>query len=244
MLDAHPGILCISSPLQPLAALWSCADRSGPLLETAYALGCQDVRDAFSNLILSFLEPAGHARGAARVAEATASNLLVFPQLGALFPHSPLIHVIRDARDVVASRLERGEPAGEGFGCNELAGGSSTPASEVCRARAFARQWVEAMAACPMKLADPALSRNYVPLRYEDLVRAPQATLAALFALIGEPLDCAAIPLRPAVAGDAMPGHGVGRWRQDLGQDLLGVVMEEAHQTLWALGYLPQEVSA
>ncbi len=242
MLDAHPGIVCVSSPLQSLAALWTCADRSGPLLETAYALRCQDVRNAFSNLILSFLEAAGRARGKSRVAEATASNLLVFPQLGALFPGSPLIHVIRDARDVVASRLERCGPAGEEFEHNGSVCEGSTPARSTCRARAFARQWVDAMAVCPMMLADPALSCNYVPLRYEDLVRAPQATLASLFASIGERFDSAAIPFRSAVAGDITPRHdSVGRWRQDLDQDLLGAVMDEAHRTLLELGYLPHE---
>ena len=105
MLDSHPRIACGPELkiIPSIARLWE--DMAGPLAPTLarYDTGPAEVAAMARGCILDPLERYRKKRGRARVAEKTPDNVLWFVHLARLFPASPLVHVIRDGRDVVSS---------------------------------------------------------------------------------------------------------------------------------------------
>jgi len=242
ILDTHPRIYCGTElrVVQALTTLWSSAEqRSQPLLATAYGVNSEGLRRIFVDLVLSFLKPAWQASGKPRVAEKTPFNVLVFPELRSLFPDSALVHVIRDVRDVVASRLERDNAALGGMRIDTVA-----------LARERAEEWVAAMAIRRRMLADNQLSRSYFEVRYEELVCSPSGVLEALFAFLGETFDPAVLDfhrIRRNVDGSEewsadsirrpIYASSCGRWRHALGAEELAAVLKVASPVLEELGY-------
>jgi hypothetical protein len=242
ILDTHPRIVCGTElrAVNALASLWSSADlHSGRMLHEAYALPPDSVRAVFSELILSFLLPSWKASGKPRIAEKTPSNILVFPELRQLFPDSPLIHVLRDVRDVVASRLERDrESAGAAF-------------DAVATARLRAREWATTMQIRRRMLEDANLASAYYELRYEDLVAQPENTLRGLFEFIGERFDPDVLGFHRVarnVSGTeewsaqavqrSIFKSSVGRWRTVLGRAEIEAIFDEAADASRELGYV------
>jgi hypothetical protein len=246
MLDTHPRIYCGTElrVVQALANLWSVARQSGqPLLSDAYLVDMPYLRRVFADLVLAFLEPGWRVSGKARVAEKTPSNLLAFPELRTLFPESPLIHVIRDGRDVVASRLER-----------DKASAVESHVDTVALAARRAQEWVEAMAIRKQIVSDPELSRGYFEVRYEALVRTPHTVLEKLFAFLGETFDAAVLSYHEVprnVSGTEewsaeavrrpIFESSIGRWHRTLGAPEQAAVLAVARDTLSELGYLDEE---
>jgi len=249
ILDTHPDIHCGTElrAVDALAALWNaCRDSVRPPLSEAYALPDPTLRPAFARLIMAFLRPAWDASGKPRVAEKTPWNLLVFPQLRELFPDSALVHVIRDGRDVVASRLEI-DRREAGAGELDTAG----------RARERALEWVAAMQLRRRMLADPGLAPAYYELRYESLVRDARATLVPLFEFVGVAFDDRVLRYHRVdrnVAGSEewsaasvqrpLYASSIGRWRASLGPVELAAVLDVAGPALRELGYLERGDSA
>ena len=241
VLDTHPRIFCGTElrAVHAVTNLFAAAQvHSGDLLRTSYGLSEQALADIFSELILSFFQPAWPASGKPRVAEKTPSNVLAFPQLRALFPESPLIHVIRDVRDVVASRLER----------DRASGGAAL--DTVTTARARAREWVDTMEVARWMQADPTRARAYFEVRYEALVQTPEQVLVPLFEFIGERFDPVVLQFHRVsrnVSGteewsaDAVRREiftsSIGRWRHTLSPAEVQAVVSEASQTMTELGY-------
>lgn len=241
ILDTHPRIFCGTElrAVNALASLWSSAEvHSGRTLAEAYALPAEAVRDIFVELILSFLRPAWTASGKPRVAEKTPSNISVFPELRRLFPHSPLVHVLRDVRDVVASRLER----------DRVSAGTSFDALATAGLRA--REWAETMGIRRRMLAVPDLNCAYHEIRYEDLVGNPEGTLVSLFDFIGERFDPAVLAFhrvsRNVSGTEEWSAEGVqrsiftssvGRWRTALTPAELHAIVQEAGEVSREVGY-------
>ena len=94
--------------------------------------------------------------------EKTPSNVYCFQNLAQTFPDVPLIHIIRDGRDVVCSLMKRGY--------NLFGAGS---------------RWLYDTL-CGIALRD---FDNYIEIKYEDLVSEPVATLKLLFRHLKIPFD-------------------------------------------------------
>jgi hypothetical protein len=241
VLDTHPRIFCGTElrAIHAVANLFAAAQaHSREVLQDSYALSEQALREIFAQLILSFFQPAWPASGKPRVAEKTPSNVLAFPHLRSLFPDSPLIHVIRDARDVVASRLER----------DRASGGAAI--DTVATARARAREWVETMQVGRWMQADPARAHAYREVRYEALVQTPERALVPLFEFLSERFDPVVLQFHRVprnVSGteewsaDAVRREiftsSIGRWRHALSPAEIEAVVSEAGQTMTELGY-------
>lgn len=241
ILDTHPRIYCGTElrVVQALTALWSSANSTGPVLAEAYGVDTGHLRQVFVDLILSFLLPAWQASGKARVAEKTPFNVLVFPELRCLFPDSPLVHVIRDVRDVVASRLER----------DRFAAGNS-PIDTAALAGVRAEEWVGTMAIRRRMLSDERLAQRYFEVRYEKLANSPHETLEALFDFLGERFDPAVLGFhrvsRNVDGSEEWSAEAVrrpifasscGRWRESLSGAEQAAVLHVARHDLEELGY-------
>jgi Sulfotransferase family len=242
MLDSHPNIHCGTElrVVHALANLWSAAQepQCAHTLRDFYGVDSRATRKIFADLVWSFLTPAWTASGKSRIAEKTPSNLLAFKALRQLFPESPLIHVIRDARDVVASRLERDRAS--------LTQGEGT----VQLAASRAQEWVDAMRLRDEIVADSQLASAYLEIRYESLVQTPKPTLERVFAFVGEQFDSRVLAFHEIernVAGTeewsaeavrkSLFTSSIGRWRSALGAAELEAVMTVAAGHLSALGY-------
>lgn len=246
ILDTHPRIFCGTElrVVPALTALWRTVEQNArPMLESAYAVDAERLRSIFAELVMSFLEPSWEASGKARVAEKTPFNILVFPELRRLFPDALLVHVIRDVRDVVASRLELDRAEAK-------AQSNDSFIDSVALARARAEEWVSAMAVRRRMLLQTGLSRAYFELRYEDLVGNPHSTLNALFTFLGECFDPAVLDYhrvdRNVEGSDEWSAEHVrrplfvsscGRWRNCLGAGELTSVLQVAGPVLAELGY-------
>jgi hypothetical protein len=248
ILDTHPQIFC-GTELRAVEALArlaeSCRATCPAEVALPYSLDEARIRAVFGRLIMDFLEPSWRASGKARVAEKTPSNLVVFPELRRLFPESALIHMIRDGRDVVASRLERDRAElGPGFDSVEMAG-----------LRAI--EWAAAMQFRRRLLGDEQVSRAYFEVRYEALVARPEAVLRPLFEFVGEGFD--PVVLSFATASREVEGvdewsagavrrpifaNSIGRWREALGRRELAAVLDVAAAELEQLGYGVAQVPA
>jgi protein-tyrosine sulfotransferase len=244
ILDSHPRIFCGTElrVIPSLAQLWRNAWESAarPLKE-GYGIEAEDFRSIFHDLILSFLTPAWQASGKARLAEKTPSNFLAFNELRLLFPESPLIHIIRDGRDVVTSRVER-----------DLDAEPDTDLVAIAGLRA--RLWSDAMALRARLITDPRFASHYFELRYEDLVREPRRELTRLFAFLGEEFDERVLSFYTVErnvdgteewSAEAVRRpifqESIGRFRHDLAPEALEAVMENAGEALRTLGYLENE---
>ena len=183
-----------------------------------------ELRRAFQRLLGGFFDKIAEGKPQALyLSEKTPSNVFAARTLLELFPDARFLHVLRDARDVVASHRDvaarlraRGRPAGRAFGT-----------------RAVCARWRRA-AATHFELADDAeLGERYLLLRYEELVRQPRRTVDELFGFLGlEPEERVLAPesVPQAESGtvvdgiwvtEEMAGRGfdesrVERWRRDL----------------------------
>jgi protein-tyrosine sulfotransferase len=127
------------------------------------------------------------ATGKAVWADKTPGNVTRFAFVRRHFPNARLVHIVRDGRDVVCSfrRQRWPKPCGE--------------QSSLAEMRRCGEYWASYVAAGRRFAADP----RYFELRYEDLVRDPEAVLRELLRFLNLPwsdelLVCES-PGRPSV---------------------------------------------
>lgn len=112
--------------------------------------------------------------GKSRFGDKTPRYIEIAPQLSRLYPGAKFIHLIRDGRDVAASMIELNWND-EGSRCYD----KSFRWSRVLQHR-------EA-------LQRSELDRNILDVKYEDLVREPEATMRRICAFLGETFEPAMI---------------------------------------------------
>ncbi|RKQ95585.1 sulfotransferase family protein [Maricaulis maris] len=241
MVNASRNIVC-GPEMRIIPALCHLAEQietgQADMLERGYGLDRQALNDRFARTIDSLLAPL-HARTGARVAEKTPANILHFSRLRQIFPDSPLIGIVRDGRDVVASLLSM----------DWTDGSTGQPMAITRDAEAAARLWCASIDAGRRMHGDP----NYFELRYEALVSDPAGTISPLFDALGEDDAAKARALDHAREFDAAAGtaessagrvagpvdrRAIGRWQQDLDTAQRDTVMRIAGQHLADLGYV------
>ena len=142
------------------------------------------------------------------------------PLLWRLWPQARVIHIVRDCRDYCLSMQE--------------AWGKDPERA--------AWRWAERVGAA--RAAGARRGGQWLELRYEDLLDAPEATMRAVCAFIGRPFDAAV--LRPrhapenlgaAAGADRIVRGNAGRWRERMSPALLARVEAVAGHELQAHGY-------
>ena len=239
ILDAHPNIACGPE----LKMLWMIAQQAkemeqtfGPVLRDWY-VEPEDIRRLYGAFITGLMEQYRTRAGKPRVAEKTPGNVLAFLDLHRLFPDSPLIHIIRDGRDVISSLLTMNwtEPDG-------------SPSPFTRDVRKAAEYWVTGVQAGRTAGADPEVGRRYYEVRYEELVADPEQVLPPLFAFLDEPWDPRVLRFHESdrtlgressAAQVTQPIYrtALGRWQRELSPSQLVHVREVAGPLLLELGY-------
>ncbi len=218
ILDSHPEIACPPdlAIVPTIAVQWEQANRVlGENLAHNYATDRNALRAAFAGPVLEILQRAARTAGKRLIADKTPVNALAFPLLRRLFPESPLVHVLRDGRDVTASLLAQGwrDPRTGNLlpMCASVSGAGRHWKSSIMQAGAAGR-----------------LGGGFFIVRFEDLVTDPETALTPLLEALGlgfeEPMlrfyehERAYIELEecslPQLLGP-LDRSRVGRWRQD-----------------------------
>src|SRR6516164_8507610 len=246
ILNAHPD-LCITSemPLLPMLAgkLPAKVNRTN-FNETKRKFLAIDVYGNFHNRELLFSDlaelfgPAEHytaahlyaalidRRPCAYYGNKTPQYSESLPKLLALFPHTKLILIVRDIRDVALSFAAR-------WGKSEI----------LC-----AHKWHRRMDMALATLAQLPAGQSHL-VRYEDLVRESQKTVAGIYDFLGiqdvHQFDHRTHRLGGGFDDDA--SHAVefdqtriGRWRKSLPQAMTRRVEEISYDTLKSFEYVPQ----
>lgn len=240
IVNASRNIVC-GPEMRVVPALCQLAEqieaRHMDVLEADYGLDAEALHERFARAIDTLLAPL-HARTGARIAEKTPANILHFEHLRRLFPDSPLISIVRDGRDVVASLLS--------MDWQEARTGA--PMAITRDAGAAAELWVRSIEAGARMHEDG----NYLELRYEALVTAPEAEIGRLFDRLGEDEAARARALDHARHFDRRAGMAessaarvsspidatsIGRWQRDLSERQLAQIDAVAGRTLRLLGY-------
>ncbi|WP_083918768.1 sulfotransferase family protein [Rudaea cellulosilytica] len=245
ILDAHPRIVCGPElKVTPLICrLWADCQFGYFSALQQHHLTEEDLARSFRTLLMSLLEKDGMVAGKPRIAEKSPDNVFFFHHLHRLLPDSPLIHVIRDGRDVVCSLRGmnwRNAKTGELIDCARDARGAAT-------------YWVHAVQAgraAPRQ--QPSLASRYFELRYEKLISAPEQTLRPLFEFLGEAWDSRVLrhhEQQRNLAGESSAGQvsrpinarALARWKTDLSEADKDVVKEIAGPLLQELGYVTDQ---
>lgn len=186
--------------------------------------------------------------GGRRFVEKNPENCFIVPFLQRTFPDARFVHIVRDGRDVALSHAAKPwlSAGSAGSGTRGRGGQAWGPwprwwveperREEFARASDLTRtawSWRRFTESARRALAE--LPRDRVlDLRYEDVVRQPEAAAADIAGFFGhsEPPR----PLRAALA-EASPDK-IGRWRDGLDAEGLADVEREAGDLLRELGYL------
>jgi hypothetical protein len=173
-----------------------------------------------------------NARGTPRYGDKTPSYMQSLDLLDRVFPDAQYVHLVRDGRDAGLSFLEM----------------RRKPRFNLARPRgiaSFASQWkleVEAARTFGSRLGP----ERYYELRYEDLVREPDAELRRVASFLGldfEPgmlayhagVDAAALQDHPLLAKPPTPD--TRRWQEQLSSAHAQIFEAIAGDTLSAFGY-------
>ena len=238
ILDSHPNIACGPElKVTPtLADLWQRFQTSHYKVLQEFYLSHQDINGLFRQFILGMIEKYQQKAGKQRVAEKSPNNVFVFQQLHGIFPESPLIHVIRDGRDVVCSLL--------GMDWVDIATGK--PLAYTRDPQKAAEYWVGAVRA-GRKLAQHVGDR-YIEIPYETLTEDPETVLKDLFQRINEPWDECVLQFHRQthdLANESsasqvvkpLSQHSVGRWEKDMLPEHKAIIKKVAGPLLIELGY-------
>ncbi|MGB0066226.1 MAG: sulfotransferase [Terracidiphilus sp.] len=166
LLASHPKIRTgqesnlFSQHIGPQLRAWR--QLNDPKLRGGLGLGCYFSEDAFLSILKSYLEQllqpmVGNLAPGEMFLEKTPDNALYLPQIFELLPRARVIHVLRDARDVVSSLTAR-----------EAWLSAWAPAN----AQEAARTWVRYVTA--VREAMPGIpAAQFHEIRYEEMSRNP-----------------------------------------------------------------------
>jgi hypothetical protein len=197
MLNAHPAIAIVGElhffdqilllkPVLPDLADPKQADRLFELLPSLPNLRLLSDRDSvlarvrerllttthpsYEILYRFMLEAFAEEQGASRLGERTPANLRYLDGLTALFPNCRIVHIVRDPRAVVASKLK------VPWSSSDVVTNALKWKADVGCARRFAMRFGSA-------------TGRLLQVRYEDLVMHPEHVARVLCEFIGEPYD-------------------------------------------------------
>jgi hypothetical protein len=239
ILDSHPQI--VAGPefkITPVLG-WlfeRCTERTGRLADVGVSR--EGLAQGFRDFFLELWEPMQSASGKPRLAEKTPDNAQAFGALHEIFPESPMIHVIRDGRDVIASLLSQ----------KWLELGTDKIIEHTRDLEAATKLWVNRVNSGKQLGSHPTGKNRYFEIRYEDIVQTPEVSLKPLFDFLEEPWDPGVLSFHEIgrnLAGEPSADQVVkplyrssmGRWTKDLKAEDKPIIKDIAGDLLLQLGY-------
>jgi hypothetical protein len=128
------------------------------------------IHPSYELLYRFMLEAFAEEQGASRLGEKTGANLRYLDRLAMLFPNCRIVHIVRDPRAVVASKLKLP------WSSHDVVTNALKWKADVGCARRFATQ-------------SGSATGRLLEVRYEDLVMQPEHSARVLCEFIGEPYD-------------------------------------------------------
>lgn len=177
ILDSHSEISCGPEfRMTPtLALLWNKYDSNYRILEK-YGINKEANLQMFRNLFLTLTTPYLKNSGKRRLAEKTPGNSTVFSQLHRIFPCSPLIQIIRDGRDVVASLRTQNW-------IDLRTGKAMDVTTDTLKA---AHHWKNSVLQARKVTNTASAAKYYYEIRYEELINSTEIELKKLFNFLDE----------------------------------------------------------
>ncbi len=182
-------------------------------------------RNTIPLILAGLYEKNAQGEGKRRWGEKTPYYVLHMPLLLEMFPGARFIHVIRDGRDVLLSLFGRQDDFG------------------VYNSYVGAKYW-EKYVATGQHLGRRLDPRQYLEVRYEDLVRDPEPVVHRILDFLGEPFDLSVIYFRkskepgktPLLQQDLQPAN-LEKWRYTLSRWQLWLFEGAAGTLLYVNGY-------
>lgn len=241
MLHAHPHLHC--GPERKLVAPMVRAHRQwwaafGSMLPEANV--SRDTLEAAGGAWLRELLRRSTPPGL-RPAEKTPNVLLFTTELARMLPEARFIHVVRDGRAVAASLVRQDwvDPK------------TGEPVPYVRNLSAAMSYWRDYILHAGPQLS--ALRGRCLEVRYERLVRTPEAEMRRVLQFLEEPWHPAvlahersdvALPgteASSAAVGEALHTRAISAWRQRVSPEELASLEAIGGPVLKVLGYLPQD---
>jgi len=176
--------------------------------------------------------------GSPRIAEKTPTVLLHAKFISSSFPRAKFIHLIRDARAVVASLLRQ-----------DWMDVNTGKPLEFCESVEAATQyWIDMVVAIRSECSE--MGESYLEVRYEDLVLDSKVVSNTVLAFLGEPWEDGLLehhqhqhelPESESSSNDVMRPVYTGavyRWKDDLTPEQIATIESMAGPLLRELGYL------
>lgn len=194
----------------------------------------ENIDTIIKNLITSLLDKYRRHADKPRLGEKTPNNVFFFPPLHQMFPESPLLHVVRDGRDVVRSLLQK-----------EWGNVSSRKPMAITQdPEAAASYWKKAVTAGRRAAqASDSLREQYLEIRYEDLVTNPVPIARLIFSHIHEPWEPDVLNFYQEQTDvynqvyRPISDASVGKWKTGLSPAQKSTVKRVAGDLLIELGY-------
>lgn len=238
ILDTHTNIHC-GPEAKIIAATIPCWVRqrssNSQVLRKYYHFTDDCIDDLYRNIITAAISR-GNTVKKRWLAEKSPQNVFFYEQIRALFPGSPIINVVRDGRDVVASLLEMNWTSNQG---QRLA--------FTIDIEAACQRWLSAIRAS-MAFAASRSAQPYLQIRYEDLVIHPRSTINSILGLLDEPwqeqlLEFHAVDRELGAESSAesvqkkIEVNRMGRWRTRFDSREQSILNELMGNRLMELGY-------
>lgn len=219
-----------------LAQLYSSYEQQRAVLDD-YGMHHESTVKMFQNLYQTLISRLLLDSGKPRFAEKTPGNCRVFPLLFEIFPGSPLIHIIRDGRDVAASLRSQ----------NWVDVRTGKPMDVTVDTRKAIQHWKSSVLEGRevIRLHENA---PYLEVFYENLINDPEKELRRLFAFLEEPWEGEVLDFHRVnrnLAGEAsatqvnrpLYSSSIGRFTKILNHEDGLIIKEEAGDLLVELGY-------
>jgi len=240
ILDSHSHIACGPElKVTPvIAKLWQEFRTFFAPALSEYYLTTQDIDKLVADFIKSLLEKFCAQNKKQRIAEKSPNNIFFFPHLHILFPTSPLIHVIRDGRDVVTSLLR--------MNWIDSTGKRLDYTQDITKATEY---WKNAVLTGKNFMQKVETGRKmYFEVKYEDIVINSEKTVKKVFEFIDEPWEPKVLQFymqNRSLANESSSTQvsqkiytkSMGRWKEDLDDVQKEKFKLSAGQLLIDLGY-------
>ncbi len=243
ILDSHPKIACGPEfRMTPtIALLWEKYNSNSNTLER-YGINKEANCQMFRNLFLALTAPFLRNSGKNRLAEKTPGNCTVFSQLHEIFPRSPLIQIIRDGRDVIASLRSQ----------NWIDLRTGKPMDVTIDTLKAAQHWKESILKARQVTTKTSVEEFYYEIRYEKLLESTEPELRTLFKFIGEVWDPKVLEFYKVnrnLASEASANQvnkpfyksSIGRYKNILTRQDGKIIWEVAGDLLTEMGYCINE---